>query len=106
VKPKEIVMNHIRHIRRIAAVLAGLAAALVAFATTPAFATVEPTPGGGGPVVAPPQHLTPVHALVAGGMPGWQITLIAAGAALVAATIAVLLDRARAARRNPVLAAA
>jgi hypothetical protein len=34
-----------------------------------------------------------------GGMPGWQITLIALGAALVAATTAVLLDRARAARR-------
>ena len=30
----------------------------------------------------------------AGGMPGWQITLIALGAALVAATAAVLLDRA------------
>ena len=34
-----------------------------------------------------------------GGMAGWQITLIAVGAALVAATAAVLLDRARAARR-------
>jgi hypothetical protein len=32
-------------------------------------------------------------------MPGWQITLIALGAAVVAATAAVLLDRARAARR-------
>jgi hypothetical protein len=104
-KPKEIVMNHIHHIRRLFAVLAGLAAALVAFATTPAFATVEPMPGGGGPAVAP-QHLAPVRTLVAGGMPGWQITLIAAGAALVAATIAVLLDRALAARRNAVLAAA
>jgi hypothetical protein len=104
-KPKEIVMNPIRHIRRIAAVLAGLVAALVAFAT-PAFAMVEPVPGGGGPAVAPPQQLTPVRTLVAGGMPGWQITLIAAGAALLAATVAVLLDRARAARRNPVLAAA
>ena len=33
-------------------------------------------------------------------MAGWQITLIAVGAALVAATAAVLLDRARAARRS------
>jgi len=33
-------------------------------------------------------------------MPGWQITLIAAGAALAAAVLAVLLDRARAARRS------
>jgi hypothetical protein len=34
-----------------------------------------------------------------GGMPGWEITLIALGAALLAAAAAVLLDRARAARR-------
>ena len=34
-----------------------------------------------------------------GGMAGWQITLIALGAALVAATAAVFLDRALAARR-------
>ena len=34
-----------------------------------------------------------------GGMPGWQITLIAVGAALVAAVLAVLLDRAWAARK-------
>jgi hypothetical protein len=38
-------------------------------------------------------------------MPGWRITLIAIGAALLAATIAVLLDRARATRRNAVTAA-
>ena len=40
-----------------------------------------------------------------GGMAGWQIALIAIGAALLAATIAVLLDRARATRRNAVTAA-
>ena len=33
-------------------------------------------------------------------MPGWQITLIAVAAALVAAALAVLLDRARAARKT------
>ena len=32
-------------------------------------------------------------------MAGWQITLIALGAALVAATAAIVLDRARTARR-------
>ena len=41
-----------------------------------------------------------VHSVVTGGMPGWQITLIAAGAALLTAVLAVLLDRARAARRH------
>jgi hypothetical protein len=37
-------------------------------------------------------------------MPGWQITLIALGAALVTAVAAVLLDRARLARRVTVTA--
>jgi hypothetical protein len=37
---------------------------------------------------------------VTGGMAGWQIALIAVGAALLGAVVAVLLDRARAARRH------
>jgi len=37
--------------------------------------------------------------ITTGGMAGWQITLIALGAALVAATATVLLDRVRAAHR-------
>ena len=45
------------------------------------------------------------HTIVIGGMPGWQIVLIAVGAALFAATVAVLMDRARPARRNTVTAA-
>jgi hypothetical protein len=97
---KEIVMNPIKHLRRLAAVVAGLAAALLAFAT-PAFATLRP-PGPGEPV-PPPVH---VHTVVVGGMPGWQIALIAIGAALAAATLTALADRARAARRHPVTAAA
>jgi hypothetical protein len=47
----------------------------------------------------------PVHTVV-GGMPGWQIALIAAGAALLAATVAVLADRARTARRQAATPAA
>jgi hypothetical protein len=38
-------------------------------------------------------------------MPGWQITLTALGAALLAATAAVILDWARTARRKPIAAA-
>jgi hypothetical protein len=96
---KEIVMNPIRRIRRIAGVLAGLAAALGAFGATPAFATLPPGPGGpAGTPVSPVQ----VHTIVAGGMPGWQITLIATAAALLAATAAVLLDRARNTHRNAI----
>jgi hypothetical protein len=47
-------------------------------------------------VNVPPQ----IHTFTAGGMPGWQIALIAAGAAVLAAAAAVLLDRARTARRH------
>jgi hypothetical protein len=39
-------------------------------------------------------------------MPGWQITLIAVAAALLAAMVAVLADRARASRRKAATAAA
>lgn len=97
-------MHLIQRVRRFAAALAGLAAALVVFGAAPAFAMVMP-PAGGGPDVAP-QHLVPVRAVVTSGMPGWQITLIAAGAALLAATVAVLLDRARAARQKAIIAVA
>jgi hypothetical protein len=47
---------------------------------------------------APPVQ-APAHPVVTGGMPGWQITQIAPGAALVAAVITALLDRTRTARR-------
>jgi hypothetical protein len=91
-------MNRIRYIRRIAAVLGGLAAALAAVGATPASA--RPDPDGLDAPAAPAQIPVPVRAIVAGGMPGWQITLIAVGAALAAAAIAVLLDRALTSRRH------
>jgi hypothetical protein len=93
-------MNPIRTIRRLGCILAGLAAAVVACtaAAPAAFATNVPPPGMGDPgrQAIPP----PVHTLTVGGMPGWQITLIAVGAALLAAVLAVLLDRAWTARRR------
>ena len=97
-------MNPIRHIRRFATVLAGLAAAVLL--ATPAFARVEPDPGAGyvAPASVPAQ--VQVHTSVAGGMPGWQIALIAVGAALLAAALAVLADRALTARRRSAAAAA
>ena len=75
-------MNPIRHIRRFAGVLAGLAglaAVLVASGATPAFAMVVPPPGGPAGAAVPPAQASAVHTIVAGGMPGWQITLIAVG---------------------------
>ena len=40
------------------------------------------------------------HPVVSGGLPGWQLTLLAAAAALLAATIAVTVSRMRARRRT------
>ena len=102
-------MNLIRHIRRSAAVLVGLAGAMLAFAV-PAFARTVPIPGDtfGTPVPAqvPAQVPVQVRTIVAGGMPGWQIALIAIGAAMLAATVAVLVDRAWTAHRKTNIAAA
>ena len=92
-------MNRIHPIRRVAGILAGLAGALLALAAASpaAFAIRVPPPGGyDRPVQPPPQ----VHTIVTGGMPGWQIILIAAVAAVIAATVAVIADRAWAARRH------
>lgn len=92
-------MTRIYPIRRLAGIVAGLAGALLAFtaASPAAFAEHVPPAGGhGGPVQAPPQ----VHTIITGGMPGWQITLIAVAAAVAAAIVAVFLDRALAARRH------
>jgi len=104
-------MNPLKRIRRFAAVLPGLAGALVAFGATPAFAVHVPPPGSGsgsGVSTSPVGTTAPVevHTVVVGGMPGWQITLIAIVAALLAATVAVLLDRARGSRRKAIAAAA
>ena len=89
----------IHHIRWLAGVLAGALLALAAAAPA-ALAVNRPLPDGR-PAFVPTSPVTsPVSAAVAGGgMPGWQITLIAVGAALVAATIAVVLDRALSARK-------
>ena len=120
-------MKPIRHIRRLAAALAGLACAWlgIAVAAPAAFAAVRvPPPVAGPPSVTvlhhppgwnkhpplPAGHLTgpvyQVHTVVVSGMPGWQIALIAIGAALFAATAAVLLDRAWTARRRSATAVA
>ena len=80
-------------LRRLATVLAAVICGLLASAAAvpAAFARMEPDPGAG--YVAPASVPAQVRTIVAGGMPGWQITLIAAGAALAAAALAVLADR-------------
>ena len=81
-------------------------AAFAATAPQRPAATIPPPPPPPGwnkhPPLPGPAH---VHALVTSGMPGWQITLIAAGATVLAAAVVTLLARARAARRATASAA-
>jgi hypothetical protein len=87
-------MNRIYRCLGVMAALGGTLLTL-AVAAPAALATI-PDPGGGPGAGTQPASVT----VVTGGMPGWQIVLIAAGAALVAAVAAVLADRAWAARRS------
>jgi hypothetical protein len=106
--------------RRFGGLLIALGAVLATFASTAtaALATVNvPLPDGraagaagfpssnrGG--IYDPVQTSPAAPVVnvVGGMPGWQIALIAIGAALVAALVAVLAYRAWTARRQPLAA--
>ena len=85
-------MNHLRRILAAAITLTG---ATLALATAPAaFARQLPPPD-----CCASSATTPVTVIAGGGMAGWQITLIAVGAALAGAALAVLLDRTWAARK-------
>jgi hypothetical protein len=94
---------------RLAAVLAALAGAVLASAAVIPAAwagIVVPGPGGPyGPGITPAPQ-TGVRMITAGGMAGWQVALIAAGAAVVAAVAAVCLDRALTAGRAGLVIAA
>jgi hypothetical protein len=87
-------------LRRVTAALAAVTGGLLAWAAAVPAASAAiliPDPGAGGaygPVPAIPA--APVQVIAAGGMPGWQIALIA----LAAATTAVFLDRTWASRRS------
>ena len=83
------------HLRRIVAAAITLTGTVLALATAPA-AFAKPLPP---PDCCTTGAATGVTVITGGGMPGWQITLIAVGAALAGAVLAVLLDRAWAARK-------
>jgi hypothetical protein len=88
-------------LRRVIASLAVVTGALLGWAgaVPAASAVVIPPPGGpAGPVTATPGGT--VQVITVGGMPGWQIGVIAVTAAMAAAAAAVFLDRARASRRT------
>jgi hypothetical protein len=86
-------MKAFRYLWRFGGLFAAMLATFAVTATT-ALARIMPPR---------PDDLPPVSA--GGGMPGWEITLIAVGAALTAAILAVLADRAWSARRRPASAA-
>ena len=102
-------MIHMHHVRRLIGILTGLFASVAAAVAVAPAAFAMPVPPGPlsrfepQPVTSLKHPPVPVHThtAVAIGMPGWQIALIAVGAALVAAALAVLLDRAFASRRHP-----
>lgn len=87
-------------IRRFAACLAAMLAALAAsaLAAPAAFATIAP-PAPASQTIPITKQPASVHTVMVGGMPGWQIALIAAGAAVLAAALAVAVDRLLSARR-------
>jgi hypothetical protein len=87
----------LRPARRPGVLLAGLGALVTMLVITGTAALAAQVPPSGGGEVSQSAPLPPV----VGGMPGWEITLIAIGAALVAAVLAVLADRVRSARRRP-----
>jgi hypothetical protein len=100
----EIVMNRTQRIwRRCAATLAALAAVTTWAGWAPAaFAAPVPPPGTGDARRGDP--FAPAHTATVGGVHGWQIILVAIGAVLAGAVLAVLYDRARAARQARVTA--
>jgi hypothetical protein len=84
-------------LHRAGLVLAGIAVTLLTVAVTlPASASsVLRLPPPGDPGTLPAHPVDPVvRTMVVGGMPGWQIALIAIAASLAAATAAVLAYRA------------
>ncbi len=96
-------MKAIPYIRRTASAVVALVSSLLGFllfAPSAFGLVVRPVGDGSSSAVTPPIAPSMAHDIVVGGMAGWQITLIAIAAALMAATVAVLTDRARTAHRN------
>lgn len=87
-----------RHATRIAiaaaVLLGGIVAAPAAFAMQ-----VPPGAGDAGTTTTTTTPVT-VHTVTVGGTPGWQIALFIIAAAVLAAVIAVLLDRMRTGRHR------
>jgi hypothetical protein len=112
-------MNPNPTLRRAAGTLAGIATAVLA-SPAAALASASPRPARPAPADSRPANWPPLppgwnkhpplpthaHTITVGGTPGWQITLIAAAAALLATVVAVTIHRVRAARQRATAAAA
>jgi hypothetical protein len=94
-------MSHLGRIPHLARFLAALAVALLGLAVSvpAAFAMRVPAPGGSSGFSPTGPRPTLTHAVISSAMPGWQVTVIVAVVAVLAATIAIVVERARAARR-------
>jgi hypothetical protein len=86
---------HVRaRLGRLAAVLAAVTSGVLASAAAATAAFANPVPyGDGGTIPIAPVPAAAVRVISTGGMAGWQVALIAIGAALTAAAAAVLVDR-------------
>ena len=92
-------MNRWHALGPLAVIVAGLAGAVVAFATVPAAASPRrarllswadpPLPPGWNKHPRPPDPAR-VHAALAGGIPGWQLILMAVTIVLLVATVVAI----------------
>jgi hypothetical protein len=99
-------MKRTHRIHRLLSLPAGAALALLALfgGASAALASPSKVPGSGGAAAVPvPSGL--VRIVTVGGIADWQVAVIALIAALIAATAAVAIDRALAARRRALTAA-
>ena len=92
-------MSHIHRCGHVVRVLVVLASTLLGLAVSaPAAFAMRIQDSGGSPPPLPtgkdPTYTLP-HTVVTGGMPGWQLAVIIAGAVLFAAMIAVVVHRVR-----------
>jgi hypothetical protein len=97
-----------RHVVRVLAAIACTVLGLAASAPAALAMRIGAQDSGGSPPPLPTgkdSTYTPNHTVVTGGMPGWQLALMVAVAALLVAMIAVVVHRVRAAQRDRVVAA-
>ena len=100
-------MSYIRGVRRTASVVVAVCSSLIGIVLFAPAALALMAPLSGDSIVKSPHPRPAVfHAVVAAGLAGWQITLIAVGSALFGVTVAILIDHARAARQRVAISAA